>query len=230
LKKIFWPFDLAIFYPMLEQIIFWKVLAALLLILVISAFAFVTWKRLPYFFVGWLWYSITIVPVLGITYEGVHWMHDTYTYLPSIGISILLAWGIPFLLPNKDVRKNFLFPAATACLVIMTLLTWMQCGYWENSIELFSHNLHINNDYLAYDHRGIAYGQSGQYEKAIEDFNKAISLKPDYYKGYNNRGFAYFKIGKYQMAINDYNEAIRLKPNYAKAYVNRSNVFLNQGE
>ena len=231
LKKIFWPFDLAIFYPTSEQIHLWQILGTLLLILAISTFVIVTVKRLPYLFVGWLWYAITILPVLGITYTGVHWMHDTYTYLPSIGISIMLAWGISVLFKSENMRKNILLPAALFILTILSCLAWRQCGYWKNSIELFSHNLRItNNNYLAYDHRGIAYGQTGQYQRAIDDFSKSIDLKPDYYKGYNNRGFAYFKIGQYQYAFEDYNEAISLKPDYAKAYNNRAIAYLSQGD
>jgi tetratricopeptide (TPR) repeat protein len=228
LKKMFWPFDLAIFYQTSDQIYLWQTLGVFLLILTLSAFVIVTVKRLPYLFVGWLWYVITILPVLGITYTGVHWMHDTYTYLPSIGISIGLAWGIPSLIENDTIRKNILFPTVIVFLVMMSVLSWKQCGYWKNSIELFSHNLHItNNNYLAYDHRGIAYGQIGQYPRAIDDFSKSIDLKPDYFKGYNNRGFTYFKIDQYQKAIRDYDEAIRLKPDYAKAYNNRAIVYLN---
>jgi tetratricopeptide (TPR) repeat protein len=142
----------------------------------------------------------------------------------------VLAWGIPSLIHNDNIRKKILFPAAIAVLAVLAFLTWRQCGYWENSIELFSRSLRITkNNYMAYDNRGIAYGQIGLYKNAINDFNKAIDLKPDYYKGYNNRGFAYTKIGEYQRAIEDYSAAIRLKPDYAKAYNNRADIYLNQG-
>jgi len=230
LKQIFSPYNLSFLYPIPEQSPLWQTLGASLIILIISAFVIITIKRWPHLFVGWLWYSITILPVLGITYTGVHWIHDLYTYLPSIGIAFVLAWGIPSLIHNDNIRKKILFPAAIAVLAVLAFLTWRQCGYWENSIELFSRSLRITkNNYMAYDNRGIAYGQIGLYKNAINDFNKAIDLKPDYYKGYNNRGFAYTKIGEYQRAIEDYSAAIRLKPDYAKAYNNRADIYLNQG-
>ena len=230
LQKIFSPYNLSFLYPIPEQSPLWQTWGASLLILIISVFVIITIKRLPYLFIGWLWYAITILPVLGITYTGVHWIHDLYTYLPSIGIAFMLAWGIPSLIHNDNIRKKILFPAAIAVLAVLAFLTWRQCGYWENSIELFSRSLRITkNNYMAYDNRGIAYGQIGLYKNAINDFNKAIDLKLDYYKGYNNRGFAYTKIGEYQRAIEDYSAAIRLKPDYAKAYNNRADIYLNQG-
>ncbi|MBN1364327.1 MAG: tetratricopeptide repeat protein [Syntrophaceae bacterium] len=229
LEKIFWPHDLSIFYPFLEHISFWPTWGSFSTILIISALVVVNIKRLPYLFAGWFWYAITILPVLGVTYTGIHWMHDTYTYLPSIGISVGIAWGVPHLIKNKIIRKNALLPIAIISLVCLAILSWKQCEYWKNSIELFSHSLRVTKkNYLAYDHRGIAYGQNGQYLPAIDDFTKAIDLKPDYYKGFNNRGVTYFITGQYQMAIKDYNEAISLKPDYAKAYDNRANVYLNQ--
>jgi tetratricopeptide (TPR) repeat protein len=185
---------------------------------------------LPYLFIGWLWYAITILPVLGITYTGVHWIHDLYTYLPSIGIAFMLAWGIPSLIRSDNIRKKILFPAAIAVLAVLAFLTWQQCGYWKNSINLWNHALKVTKDnYLAHNSRGIAYGESGEYQRAIDDFNKAIDLKTDYFKAFNNRGFAYAKLGQYQRAIKDYGEAIRLKPDYTKAYTNRAIVYLNQG-
>ena len=71
---------------------------------------------------------------------------------------------------------------------------------------------------MSYFNRGDTYDKLGQYQLAIEDFNKAISLKPDYANAYYNRGIAYVKLGQYQLAIEDYNKAISLKPDYANAY------------
>ena len=78
-------------------------------------------------------------------------MADRYTYLPSIGIAVMLAWGIPLLIKNENMRKKILFPAAMAFLAILTFLTWQQCGYWKNSIEIFNHALQVTKDnYLAH--------------------------------------------------------------------------------
>jgi tetratricopeptide (TPR) repeat protein len=230
LEQIFWPHDLAVFYPFPDKLPVWQVWGAALLLIVISAVVIVMIKRLPYLFVGWLWYATTILPVIGIIQINIAAMADRYTYLPSIGVSIMLAWGIPLLFPRADMRKKILFPAGIATLAILAFLTWQQCGYWKNSFELFNHALQVTKDnYLAHDGRGIIYGKLGQYQRAIMDFNEAIRLKADYVKSYNNRGLAYAKLGRYQQAINDYDEAIRLKPDYTKAYNNRENAYKDLG-
>ena len=109
LEKTFWPHDLAVFYPFSDQLPLWQVFGATLLIFVISSAVIVMVRRLPYLFVGWLWYAITIAPVIGIISSGAHAMADRYHYLPSVGITIMLVWGIPSLIKSEDIRKKILF-------------------------------------------------------------------------------------------------------------------------
>ncbi|MFZ1037569.1 MAG: tetratricopeptide repeat protein [Smithella sp.] len=226
LEKIFWPHDLSIFYPFSDQLPVMQVWGCVLLIIVISAAVILMIKQLPYLFVGWLWYAITLLPVIKIIQVGNDAMADRYTYLPSIGIGIGLAWGVPLLFKNKDTRKRILFPAGTAVLAILAILTWQQCGYWKNSIELFNHALQItNNNYLAHNNIGFALFTEGRIEEAIDHYNKAIRIKQNFADNYNNRGVAYGKLGQHQRAIEDYNRAIRLKPDYAEAYFNMGNVY-----
>ncbi len=107
LEKTLWPRDLAIFYPFSEQLPIWQVLGAAAGILVISAAVIIMMRRLPYLFVGWLWYAITLLPVIGIFQVGGFSMADRYHYLPSIGIAVMLAWGIPLFLKAKIRAKGF---------------------------------------------------------------------------------------------------------------------------
>jgi tetratricopeptide (TPR) repeat protein len=185
---------------------------------------------LPYLFVGWLWYVITILPVLGIIPFGNLGMSYHHTYLPSIGIVIMLAWGIPLLFPGERMRRKILLPAEIIVIVILAVLTWQQCSYWKNSITLFNYTLQVTkNNFLAHNYRGAAYAILGHYQLAIEDYNHAIRLKPNYTEAYYNRGNAYFSLGHYQLAVEDYNYAIRLKPDYAEAYNNRGGAYFRQG-
>ncbi len=224
LEKIFWPHNLTFFYPFSEQPPWGQVLGAVLLIFVISAAVIIMAKRLPYFFVGWLWYAITILPVIGIVQPGSHFA-DRYTYLPSIGIIIMMAWGVPFLLRWEDLRPKILFPSSTAILVILSFLTWRQCGYWKDSVELYKHACLVTNSYLL--HNDLAFMLVGQNKinEAIDHYNKAISIKPSYPESYINRGNAYYKLGQYQHAITDYNEAIRLQPDDTFTYNNRGSAY-----
>jgi len=230
LEKIFWPHNLAVFYSFPNQIPAWQILATALLILVISAAVIVMVKRLPCLFAGWLWYAITLLPVIGIIHFGDFTMADRYTYLSSVGITIMLAWGIPSLVRNEETRKKILFPAGITVLVIMAILTWKQCGYWKNSVELFSHTLLVTeNNFLAHNMLGNTLSEEGKINEAIDHYNKAILIAPRFAFAYNGRGVAYAKLGQNQCAIEDFNRAILQKNNYADAYNNRGITYINQG-
>jgi protein O-mannosyl-transferase len=222
LEKTFWPHDLAIFYPFSAQIPAWQVIGTSLLIIAITFVVIVMVKRLPYLFVGWMWYAIIILPVIGIIQIGNHSMADRYHYIPSVGIAVMLAWGIPSLIKSTEARKKLLFPAGIIFLTIMAFLTWHQCGYWENNIKLFSHALQVTKDnYLAHYSFGIALVYAGKNEEALEHCNKAIRIKPDYANAYIGRGFVSYNTGQYEQALEDLNVAIRLQPNNANTYLNK---------
>jgi protein O-mannosyl-transferase len=230
LEKTFWPHDMAIFYPFPSQIPVWQVIGASLLILIITTAVIVMIKRLPYLFVGWIWYAITIAPVIGIIQISAYAMADHYHYLPSVGIVVMLAWGIPSLIKSEEIRKKILFPAGIIFLGIMAFLTWQQCGYWKNSITLFSHALQVTKDnYLAHNNLGLALFAEGKSLEAIDHYNKAICITPDCAGFYSNRGLAYAKLGQHKRAIEDYNKAICITPDYADAYNNRGITYYKLG-
>jgi hypothetical protein len=233
LEKTFWPHDMTVFYSFPIHILIWQVIGATMLIIAITTSVIVMAKRLPYLFVGWMWYAITIVPVIGLIQISVtvpYAMADRYHYLPSIGIAVMLAWGIPSLIPNRQIWKGFLFPAVIVFYAILAVISWQQCSYWKNSVSLWSHALQVTkNHYLIYLRLGNAFGRIGQYEKAIDNFNEAVRLQLDNTEAYNGRGISYNKIGKYQLAIDNFSKAIDLNPYYTAAYRNRGDVYLMQG-
>jgi protein O-mannosyl-transferase len=231
LEKTFWPHDMAVFYPFSDQLLVWQILGSTLLIIAISVAVIIMVKRFPYLFVGWLWYAITLLPVIGIIRSTIHSMHDNYTYLPSIGIAIMLAWGIPLLFPREDTRKNILFPAGIAVIAVLAVLTWQQCSYWKNSVTVFSHALLVTKDnYIAHNNLGIVLFSEGKTNKALHHYNKAIRIINDNAIVYTNRGILFTKIGQYNHAIEDFNEAIRLKSDYADAYNGRGNACYKLGQ
>jgi tetratricopeptide (TPR) repeat protein len=188
-------------------------------------------KRFPYLFVGWLWYAITILPVIGIIKISSFAMADRYYYLPSIGIAVMLAWGIPPLIKSENMRKNILLPAGIAFFAIMTVLSWQQCRHWKNSIELSNQALRVTKDNdVAHSILAYALFGEGKIEEAIEHANEAIRLNHNNDKAYEDRGVFYFKLGKYQRAIENVNEAVRLKTDYAPRYYLRGNMYNNLGQ
>jgi protein O-mannosyl-transferase len=231
LEKTFWPYDLAVFYPFSHQIPLWQVLGSVFLILVISTVVVAVVKSLPHLFVGWSWYAITLLPVIGIIQVGDFAMADRFHYLPSIGIAIMLSWGIPSLIRSENIRRQILFPVSIAAIAIMAVLNWEQCSYWKNSIELWNHALRVTRDnYLAHDGLALALFTEGKTDQALVHYNESVRLKPAYVTAYNNRGNVYAKLGQYQTAIEDYNKAIAMKPDYASAYYNRGVSYAEIGQ
>lgn len=233
LGKTFWPYDMAIFYSFPIHTPLWQVIGAALLIIVMTTAVIVMSKRLPHLFVGWMWYAITIAPVIGviqISKSVPYAMADRYHYLPSIGIALMIAWGIPSLISGKPIRKYILFPAVISFLAILAVISWQQCSYWKNSVNLWSHALRVTkeND-VVYLRLGNAFGRLGQYQKAIVHFNEAIRLQPDNTEAYNGRGISYNKMGQYKPALENFNKAIDLDPYYMAAYKNRGDVYLMRG-
>jgi protein O-mannosyl-transferase len=229
LEKTFWPVNLTIFYPYQLQPLS-KVLFSGIVITFITFAALYYIKKLPFLFAGWFIYLGTLIPVIGLVQVGAQSMADRYTYLPSIGIAIMISWGIPFLIKSENARRKILFPAAIAFLAVLALITWKQCGYWKNSTTIFSQASRVTeNNYLAHGNLARALLSEGKDEEAIHHYNQAIALKPDSALPYNMLGNAYTKLSQYQLAINSYNQAINLDSSYANAYNNRGTAYSGLG-
>ncbi len=230
LCETFWPLNLAVFYPFPDQLQLWQILISVFFILMVSTFVIIMMKPLPYLFTGWLWYLITLFPVIGIIQIGPHLTADRYTYLPLIGIAAVLAWGFPFLFTSKIMHKVIIFPSGVTILLILTILMWRQCGYWKNNTSLFNHTLQVTtNNFMAHNNYGVILFNEGKTGEAIDHYSEVILTKPDFSLPYYNRGIAYSKLGQYKLAIHDFNHAIDLKHDDADAYDNRANAYFNLG-
>jgi tetratricopeptide (TPR) repeat protein len=203
----------------------------------ISVFVIVARKRFLYLFVGWLWYAITIVPVIGIIQIGMFGSlltSDRYTYLPSIGIAIMVSWEIPLLFKNDFTCRTILFPAGIATLAVLAVLTWQQCSYWRNSFELAEYYLQVTPHNktahsLAYNLRGRANFEMERYQQALEEFNEVVRLIPKCAECYYNRANAYNGRDQLSHAIEVYYEAIRLMPDFVHAYYFRGIAYKKLG-
>ncbi|OQB53030.1 MAG: TPR repeat-containing protein YrrB [Deltaproteobacteria bacterium ADurb.Bin151] len=228
--KMIWPSNLAIFYPYPKLLVPWQIIGSVLLLVAVTLAVIWRAKKSPYLATGWLWYLGTLVPVIGIVHVGPQAMADRYTYISLIGLFMIAAWGVPDLLKQWRYRKETLLALAVLIILGLSIKTWTQVGYWQNSVTLFDHALKVTDDnWLAYNNRGTAYNGLGHYVQAINDFNKAIEIKPDHADAYVNRGAAYGKLGNYGQAIEDLNKAIAIKPDDAMAYGNRGNAYRGLG-
>ena len=231
LMKIFWPVDLAVFYTYRQILPTWQIFDAAAIILGISIIAIYAIKKAPFLFVGWFWYLGTLVPVIGLMQVGNQSIADRYTYFPSIGIAIILACGIYYLLPKEKLHRIILIPATAIILVASTFLTWQQCGYWKNSISLFTHVVQVTNDnYLAHNSLGSALAAEGKNQEAIAHFREAFEINPTSALALTNLCMFLVAEGKNQEAIAYYFAAIQVNPDHFEANYNLAELFVKQNK
>lgn len=229
LEKIFWPVNLAVYYPYNFQPALWKAIMSGVILLCITAVVLYYMRILPFLFIGWFWFLGTLTPVIGLVQIGSHALADRYTYLPSIGMTIIFSWGISLFFLRDDMRKKIFFSTGFVILALLTFLTWQQCSHWKNSITLFSHTLNITrNNYIAHNHLALALVQKQRFEPAIAHYNEAIRINPVYAHAYYNRGIAYYRIGQKMHALDDFEEASRMvqkNRDHASVYNNMGVIF-----
>jgi protein O-mannosyl-transferase len=231
IEKMIWPSNLAVFYLHSEEWIPWHFGWSAFLLIAITLVVIWRAKRSPYLATGWLWYMGTLVPVIGIVKIGEFAMADRFTYIPLIGLFIMVAWGVPDLLKKWNHRKEILLASSAVSILCLSIITWTQVGYWRNSITLWNHTLKVTDyNWIAYNCRGVAHERLGNHGQAIEDYGRAIEINPGYAEAYNNRGIAFKRLGNHKQAIENYDRAIEIKQDYAEAYYNRGIFYLNQGD
>ena len=156
LGKLFWPTDLAVYYPHPGQWPLGKVLLAGGVILGLSGPVWVRRRRAPFLLVGWLWFVGMLVPVIGLVQTGGQAMADRHTYLPSLGVLILAIWGTYELTRRWRYQALALAAAGGAALVLCLALTRQQIGYWRDGETLFRHALEVTeNNQVARNNLGL---------------------------------------------------------------------------
>ena len=226
--KMFWPFHLAIPYPY-SPISIYSAAGAFLLLLLITFFAVKTAKSRPYFVIGWFWYLGTLVPVIGLINFCPTAMADRFTYVPFIGLFVIIAWGCADLLKNFPYKK--MLPGILFILIVFILMyrTWVQAGFWKNNLSLFEHALKVTSgNYVAHNSLGNALFRQGRITEAAYQFAQSIKIEPKHEKAHYNLANALWKLNKKDQAITHYLQAIDINPNYDKACYNLASLLLNQ--
>jgi len=231
LGKMVWPSHLGVLYPHPIMLPWWQVGGALILLSAISLLALRLIRKQPYVCIGWFWYIGVLLPVSGIMQSGVQAMADRFTYIPLIGVYILIAWGVPELL-KRWRYKNIATPiAATFVLSVLVATSWFQVQRWRDSITLFDHTLKITSgNYLVHNHLGAALRDRGRVDEAIVNFNKAIQINPMYAVAYNNLGAILAEQGQTDEAIRYYHKSLQINPTFTSAHYNLALALTRKGQ
>jgi protein O-mannosyl-transferase len=231
LWQMIWPMNLAAFYPY-PQVppAFWVTLLVALAIGGTSVAAIRFAGRHPYLPTGWFWFLGMLVPVIGLIQVGNQSTADRYTYLPFVGLFVILAWGIPDLLSRWRSARFVVPAAATAVVIACTVVARAQVSTWADSQTLWQHALDVMPDnYFAHGALGSALAEQNRLDEAATHLNEALRLKPDLADVQNDLGEVFARQGRLTEATSRFAEAVRIDPNLAEAHHNLGVALVQQG-
>ena len=219
IQKLIYPSNLAVLYPHLGMPPLWKISLSCLLLICLSLLAVMNTMKRPYLIVGWLWYLGTLVPVIGLLQVGIQSMADRYTYIPSIGLFIVVVFGLAELLTKFRVKKIFISISTIAVLLTYMTAARTQAGYWKNSNTLFEHALQVTSgNYTIHFNMGNTLVSQGRPEEAIHHYLEAVKINPGYLEARFNLGITLYNTGHTGDAIKQYLRVISIKPDFVEAY------------
>jgi tetratricopeptide (TPR) repeat protein len=212
LGKFLCPVNLAVLYPHPVTWPLAKIIAATGLLIALSAAVVLVRRSRPYCVLGWLWFLGTLVPVIGLVQVGSQSLADRYTYIPGIGLSIILTWGA-WDLARRLPGKRTALAAATAVIIGCAALTRHQIGFWKDGGALFSHAVAVTeNSYQARKALGDFYWSQGRVNEALALYREAIQMRPGFEGAHLNLGAVLNQTGHVAEAIDEFKQAIQLKP------------------
>jgi len=231
LKKILWPTQLAVFYPHpVDSLSPLLILVSCVLLVGISLL--VWWQRRHgYLLVGWLWYLGTLFPTSGLFQTGGQAIADRFTYVPQIGIFLILVWGIADVLGSRPRARILPAPAAVVPLLLLALMTRSQLQYWQNSTTLFEHALRVtDNNHVAHRVLGEVLRRERQLQPAVRHFREAIRIHPGSAAAHNSLALALLDQGRLQEARTHLDLALKINPRFVEAHNNLGTILLREGD
>ncbi len=228
--NMLWPHHLAVIYPLPPNLTWAQ--AAISGLLLIGA-TLVVCRRAPmnpFLPVGWFWYLGTLVPVIGLVQVGRQALADRYTYIPLIGLFIMISWGVPAFIQGRPYRRSVVTAVALLALVGATVASWIQLGYWKNDLTLFRRAIQVVDDnYIAHMNLGLAFFQRGNTEEASKHYYDAFSLGPKSDDLCYYLGLAFGEQGNLDKSIAYFTEAVTINPKFAVAHYNLGVALARQG-
>lgn len=229
LGQLFYPANLCVYYPHPGTWPSGQVVAAVSVLVAISVVVGALRRQKPYLAIGWFWFLGALVPVLGLVQIGGQAMADRYTYVPSMGLFILLAWAVPHLASRRGGLSIVWLPALVA-MVACVVLTRQQLGFWRDSETLFRRALAVTEqNSLAHVNLGEALLGTKRYEEAIGHFRQALAIDPGSATAHYNLGVGRFRQGRVEDALSEFQTAVALNPAYQEAHYNLGVVLIRQG-
>jgi tetratricopeptide (TPR) repeat protein len=231
MRQMFWPANLAVFYPHPEnRVASSEIILAATVLIGITITAIILRKNAPYLITGWLWYLGMLVPVIGLVQVGWQGHADRYTYLPQIGLCIAATWAVADLTTLWRHQRTILGAAAILTIGVLGWGAWVQTSYWRDSETLFTHALAVtaNND-VAENNLGIVFLRQGKVDEAISLLQAAVDLRPDNSPAHENLAKALLQKGQVTDALVHYRKLLELQPDNIEVHNIVGTVLIQQG-
>jgi Flp pilus assembly protein TadD len=231
LGQMVYPAGLALIYPYsYKGLPPWEVALAGMLLAGLSALAFRQRRKQSWLLMGWLWYLVMLLPVVGIIQVGRQAHADRYTYLPQIGVYVAVTWLVAEWGAKWQAGQAALGGLMTTVLTVLMVCAWKQTAYWQNSETLWTHTVACTtaND-VAHLNLGVVLLQKGSVDDAIAEFQNALQIKPLVAEAHHALAAALLQKGKVDEAIVQFQTALQIKPGFAEAHHALGKVLLQEG-
>jgi tetratricopeptide (TPR) repeat protein len=213
LGKTLWPEPLSLFYPLPERWSSGQVALGTMLLASLSALALWRGRKFPFLVTGWFWFVGMLVPVIGLVQVGSQSIADRYTYLPLIGLFIVVAWSVGGMLGRQRLAKGLAGGAAVLTLAACAIQTRHQLGYWQNPEKLFRHALAVGGESLIpYADLASVLWHRGQTNAATAVYSRMLELDPRFVPAHMGLGFALAELGDFERAIGHYQKVLQADP------------------
>jgi protein O-mannosyl-transferase len=209
------PVNLSAFYPYgYYKLLSVKVISCAVILIVMSIFVLVYRKKYKYLLVGWFWYLISLIPVIGFVQVGNQAHADRYTYIPLVGIFLLIGLFLNSIMEKNKGTRKICEILAILVLCALSIKTMAQIGLWRNDVSLFGNAAAVTkNNYVAYNNLGFIYEKNGQTNIAASQYEKAIQINPKFDESHFGLGNLLLQAGQLDEAIYHYQKAIEINPN-----------------
>ncbi|HSV27196.1 MAG TPA: tetratricopeptide repeat protein [Sedimentisphaerales bacterium] len=224
---MFWPAGLAAYYPPQDRPLFFRAVVMLVLMVAATVAAWRLRKRHKYVLFGWLWYLGTLVPVIGIVQVGLQTHADRYTYIPLMGLFVIIAWAAGDFLARRPSLRKHAAVSAGAVLIVLAAMTWRTVGFWKDNITLSSRAIAVTqNNYLMMTNLAVDLIGVGRIDEAEALLLDASRIAPGDYHWMYGMGCAALAEGRLEDALNWLGKAIRSRPDIMELHSNSAMVLI----
>jgi tetratricopeptide (TPR) repeat protein len=227
-----WPSGLAIFYPHpMASTPIWQAGVAALGLVAATSLCVATARTRPYLIVGWLWYLITLLPVIGLIQVGMQARADRYLYLPQIGLTLAVAWAARDSLAGSRSGRRMLVGATCVAILTLSTIAWRQTSHWRDTATLYAHALAVTDEnFLAHHEIAVELLESGDPIGAETHFERAIAIKPRWPSAHMGLGDARVAQGRVDESLVDYRRAIDLAPRKPDGHLHFARALQDNGK